>query len=94
MTTTGDVTPEMVLQMRQEIADLQGNVYALQQFANASDPAALKPQVEEMFDMKINTAMAMAAVAVAMMVAKAVLAVTWAAAAAREAWLRGAAPAS
>ena len=60
MTTSGDVTPEMVLQMRQEIADLHGNVHALQQFASASDPAALKSQVEEMFDMKINTAMAMA----------------------------------
>ena len=61
MTTSGDVTPEMILQMRQEIADLQGNVYALQQFANAMDPSALKSQIEEMFDMKINTAMAMAA---------------------------------
>ena len=61
MTTTGDVTPEMVLQMRQEIADLQGNVYAVQQFVSANNPAALKSQIEEMFDMKINTAMAMAA---------------------------------
>ena len=58
---TGDVTPDFVLQIRQEITDLQGNVLALQQFATASDPMLLKSEVEDMFDMKIKTAMATAA---------------------------------
>ena len=59
--TTGEVANEMVLQLWQEITDLQGNVFALQQFANANDRMLLKSQIEDMFDTKIKTAMAMAA---------------------------------
>ena len=59
--TAPDVTPEMVLAMKQEIDDLRGNVIALQQFANTNDIELLKSQIEMVFDTKIKTAMATAA---------------------------------
>ena len=47
--------------MKLEIEVLQGNVFALQQFAIANDNEVLKSQIENMLDTKIKTAMAMVA---------------------------------
>ena len=52
-------TNEMVLGMRVELDQVIGQVTELQQFANTVDLEALKVQIEEMFDTKIRTAIAM-----------------------------------
>ena len=57
--TAPEVTSEMVLAMRQDLDQVIRNVTELQQFATATDMDALKVQIEEMFETKIKTAMAM-----------------------------------
>ena len=40
------VTPEMALEMRQEMEEMKGNIIELQQHASATDLDALRSQIE------------------------------------------------
>ena len=57
--TAPAVTPEMVIELREEMEGSKSDIIALQQQASVTDMNVLRTQIDAMFGTKIKTALAM-----------------------------------